>query len=192
MSVKTLQHFNNTIPALLTDRKVNGRAKYVHFPQPPDYTNVQKSRWAKVNLDNWSPFDHALYLDADTRVRGDISLGFRVLDDGFDLVICPSIQQGNDSLHHVGADDKERTLSAIGYDDALQLQAGVFWFRKSDAMHALFQAWREEWLKFEEQDQGALMRALHKRPVKMWVLSNVWNGGAVIDHRHGRAVTRKS
>jgi hypothetical protein len=191
MSSKTLQHFNNSKLALVTDRNANRQARRVNFPQPPHYTKIQQSRWAKVSLDQWSPFAHTLYLDADTRIRGDVSAGFNILADGFDLVICPSIQQGNDSLHHVGADDKERTLSTIGYDDALQFQGGVFWFRKSDAMRALFRAWREEWLKFEEQDQGALMRALHRCPVKMWVLSNVWNGGAVIDHRHGKAVTRK-
>lgn len=191
MSSRTLQHFNKIITALVADDKVNGRTKRIRFTQPEHYTNIQKSRWAKVNLDQWSPFQQTLYLDADTRIRGDVSLGFDILNDGFDLVICPSIQQANNILHHVGEDDKEHTLQSIGYDDALQFQGGVFYFRKSRAMRALFETWREEWLRFENQDQGALIRALHRQSVKIWILSNVWNGGAIICHRHGQAVTRR-
>lgn len=187
MSSRSLMHFNNQIPALLADGKVDGRAKYVRFPQPERYTSVQKSRWAKVNLDRWSPYRHTLYLDADTRVRGDVSTGFDVLDDDFDLVICPSIQQDRDILHHVGEAEREQTLQEIGCNEVLQLQAGVFWFRKSPEMRALFEAWREEWLRYEDQDQAALLRALNRKPVRIWVLSNVWNGGAIIDHRYGKA-----
>ena len=48
------------------------------------------SRAAKLHLDQVTPFRHTLYLDADTRIRGDLSTGFKMLADGWDLVIAPS------------------------------------------------------------------------------------------------------
>lgn len=155
------------------------------FDQPaPGMTNAQASRWAKVNLDNLSPYDQTLYLDADTRAQADLSAGFDMLDDGFDLVISPSPNQGEDCLWHIEEPERQRTIDDLGYLP-LQLQAGLFFFRKSPEMLAFFEAWREEWELYRNQDQAAFLRALKHCPLKIWLLGRPWNGGALVQHKFG-------
>lgn len=145
---------------------------------------VQASRWAKVNLDQLVPWTDACYLDADTRVNADVSEIFAILDDGWDWVMVPSQNQGADSLWHLSAEEREATIAeALA---PLQLQAGVFWFRRNERTELLFTEWRKEWQRWEGQDQGAFLRALSKAPVRMWLLGFPWNGGAAIRHLFGR------
>ena len=148
---------------------------------------VQASRWAKVMMDQWSPYDHTLYLDADTIVRGDVTPGFRYLADGWDVAIASSTNQGERLLWHCSAEDKAETIARSCTQEILQLQAGVFFFRKSPAVAQMFAAWRAEWEQFKEQDQGALLRALVETPVRIWILGWPWNGGAIVEHRFGVA-----
>lgn len=148
--------------------------------------NVQSSRWHKTSLYEQSPFEHTLYLDADTRVKGDISVGLKALRAGWDMVIVPSSNQGKDFLWHVGADERERTQGELGYP-ALQLQGGVFWFRRNERVQRFFALWRQEWRRWQGQDQAALLRALQRQPLKIWLLGLPFNGGAVIGHLFGRA-----
>lgn len=144
-------------------------------------------RWAKLNLDSISPFEQTLYLDADTRVHGDLSAGFRILEDGYDLVIAPSTKQGADVMGHANGEDRRATFDAVGCIEPLGLQAGVFYFARNSRTLALFAAWREEWERFRYLDQPALIRALHRAPVRLWLLSNEFNGGSVVEHLFGRA-----
>jgi hypothetical protein len=156
---------------------------------PIRYTNVQRSRWAKVNLDLWSPYDYTLYIDADTKVNGSIMSGFELLGEGWDVCISASSNQGARLLWHCSSQDKEATFEMCGSRDVLQYQAGVLFFRKSDAVKKLFENWRREWLKFKEQDQGAFIRALIQSPVSIMLLGTGWNSinGGLITHLFGKA-----
>jgi histidinol-phosphate/aromatic aminotransferase/cobyric acid decarboxylase-like protein len=91
-------------------------------------------------------------------------------------------------FRHIKNEERELTFSELGTSDLLQLQAGVFFFHKSPAVLELFTAWREQWERFEDQDQAALLRALDKTPVKVWILSYLFNGGELVQHLFGRAV----
>ena len=113
--------------------------------------------------------------------------GFEMLADGWELVLAHSVHQGSKRLWHIGAEDREATYQACGCDDVLQLQAGVMFFAKTQGIHELFDLWAREWRRFEDQDQGALLRALYQVPVRVWVLGRPWNGGALIAHHFGRA-----
>ena len=148
-------------------------------------TDAQASRFAKVNLDKLTPFDHTLYLDADTRPQADLSSGFEMLADGWELVIAPSNNQGQDCLWHVGKEEREITLKELGRMP-LQLQAGIFFFQKTPNIRRLFELWREEWKRYYDQDQAAFLRALARQPVKIWLLGRPWNGGALVQHLYGR------
>lgn len=162
--------------------------QYVAILQPDEYNDIRRSRWAKVTLNRWSPFSDTLYLDADTRVQGDLSAGFEMLDDGWDMVITPSGSQGTENMWHITQEEREATYEAYRCGDILQLQGGVFWFRKSDAVLRFFAAWRAEWLRWKQFDQAAILRALRIAPVRLHLLGRTFNGGAVVQHRHGRAV----
>lgn len=182
--IESLLQFHDLPYAIASD--VSGR-HHVKIWQTDDYTDVQRSRWAKVTLDMWSPFDETLYLDADTRVQGSVEHGYEMLDDGWDMVITPSAHQGSDNMWHIAPDEREYTYLLYECGDVLQLQGGVFWFRRSAAITALFNAWRDEWRKWQQFDQAALLRALILSPVKVHLLGRPFNGGAVVAHRHGRA-----
>ena len=140
------------------------------------------ARWAKLNVDRLTPFDNTLYMDVDTRAHADVSVGFEILDDGWDMVIVPSDNQGENILWHVSEEERRQTIGQIGFTP-IQMQGGIFWFAKARTAQ-LFSAWREEWQG--DQDQGALLRAYHRNPVRLWLLGWPWNGGACIQHLFGR------
>jgi len=167
-------------PVTVIGDKVEG-ADHITYPDPG-----MAGRWAKVNLLDLSPYDYSLYLDADTRVRGSLATGFHALQDGWDLVMVPS-KIGNCPLHHLGDEEREVTLAELGDTFPLMLNTGVMWFRKSGRMIALFREWRHEWLRFNYHDQGALLRALEKNPVKLWLLGRAYNGGSIVEHYFGKA-----
>ncbi len=144
-------------------------------------------RWAKVNLDTLSLFDDTLYLDADTRVCGSVMGLFDMLADGWEMVIAPSMYQGSDCLWHVDDAEREATFALYACEPLLQLQAGVMAFRKGERVSEFFEAWRREWLHFNNQDQAALLRALYHVPLRVWLLGRPWNGGTVVEHLFGRA-----
>ena len=143
------------------------------------------ARQVKLNVDRLSPFDQTLYLDADTRVRGDITPPFDLLAEGWEMALVPCRHQGEHAHRHVNEKERETTFAEV--DDMTALQAGAIWFRKCDAVHRLFAAWREEWRRFEEQDQAALIRALVRNPVRMALLGRAYNGGWKVRHFYSYA-----
>lgn len=151
-----------------------------------EYSPFQQSRWAKVTLLQWSPFRETLYLDADTLVRGNLQVGFELLDDGWEVVMSPSSNQGTDCLWHVSETERSATWRVYQSREILQLQAGVMWVRKCFATEELFRAWQIEWLVEKQYDQAALLRALHRAPVKLYLLGRPFNGGAVVAHHCGQ------
>lgn len=179
-SITSLRCLNNQPVAVVSNESLPG-VQEIHFDEPGP-----GARWAKLNIDRLSPWQYTMYIDADTRIRVDLSAGFDILADGWDLVIVPSQNQGDDLLWHVGEEERMRTLYEIGNGMPLQLQAGVFWFRKSEAVRDLFTEWRKEWQRWRDQDQAAFLRALAKCPVKTWLLGHPWNGGACIAHLFGQ------
>jgi hypothetical protein len=165
-------------PVAVVGGEIEG-AQHVAFPD-----RGMPGRWAKVNLLFLSPFERTLYLDADTRVRGKLDAGFRVLDDGWDLVIVPS--QGQDQpLHSLTEEERRVTLDETGDGWPLMLNTGVMWFRRNARTERLFAEWRREWKRFRLHDQGALLRALEKCPVRVWLLGLDFNShrGEVVEHR---------
>jgi len=142
-------------------------------------------RWAKVNLLELSPFEWTLYLDADTRVSGDLSTGFDILQDGWEMVMVPSKRNELTAVGILVEDERDVTLAELGWP--LMLNTGVMWFRRTPRTTRLWQTWRVEWLRFQEHDQGALLRALERAPVALWLLGRPFNGGEVVEHLFGRA-----
>lgn len=150
-----------------------------------------KDRWGrqlKLSVLDLAPpeWQHILYIDADTRVYQNLEPGFAMLADGWDIVLAHSEHQDKECLYHVGDEEREITLDEAGYTP-LQLQAGVMFIRRSDATHQFFKLWQEEWARYGGQDQGAMLRALQRYPLRIHLLGRPWNGGAVIGHFFGNA-----
>ncbi|MGD8501655.1 MAG: hypothetical protein PVJ86_13470 [Phycisphaerales bacterium] len=176
-AIETLKKHHNWPIAVIGDKSVpeTHHIKFADIGTP--------GRFAKVNLYNLSPFSLTLYLDADTRVYGDLSAGFRALEAGWDMAIVPSAKQGEEAFHHLSGEEQAVTLDEIG--TPLQLNTGVMWFVKNRRTKRLWVMWRKEWLRFKDKDQGALHRALVKAPVRVWLMGRAYNGGRIVAHRFG-------
>jgi len=142
------------------------------------------SRFAKTTMLKDVPFTQVLYLDADTRVNGDIQHGFDMLDDGWDVVMTASNSQDTDLMWHLKDEEAEATLKELAYLP-LALQCGVMFVNRNQRTEQFWAAWHDEWMRYCDEDQGAFLRALKRVPLKLWVLGRPWNGGAVIEHRFG-------
>jgi len=112
-----------------------------------------------------------------------------MIEDGWDLAITVSTQQDyKDVLWHIGEEERRETLELLGYCP-VQLQCGVMYFGRSGAMLDLFDLWRAEWSRYEDQDQGAFLRAIWKMgdKIKIWILGRSYNGGELVSHLFGKA-----
>lgn len=185
-SIASLRRHNplTSVAVVGDDVQVKGVVQ-VAFQQHRQYNPMQQSRHAKTNLDQLTPFKSTVYLDADTIV-------YQPLDTMFDALICYewlatiSTQQGKNWIKHAAEDERVQTLMEIGYTP-VQLQGGVFGFRRTNNVRAFFAEWRRQWALYADVDQAALMRALHECPMSIWYLGLPFNGGAVIGHLFGTA-----
>ena len=182
-AISSLKATDPRLPVYVISNRFIEGAILIPFGQEAGYG----ARWAKLNIDLLSPFKHTLYLDADTSCHRSIMAGFDILADGWDIVMAHSHRQWDDTLGHLPADDRSYTLGTLGMRP-VNLQAGVMFFTRNKETAGLFKAWREEWVQYRRLDQGALLRALYRQPVKVWLLGRPWNGGGIIEHRFGAAV----
>jgi len=181
-SIKTLRCYHPTWEiAIIGEERLPG----TRFIKAVDTSGGTPGRWAKTRLDILSPFDNTLFLDADTRIYSDLDIGFNILNHGWELIMVPSLPQGEESLKHLSEEEREVTMAETMRP--LQLNTGVMWFRKTERVKALFAEWRRQWQRYKDKDQGAFLRALHRYPVSLWLLGRPFNAGAVVGHLFGRA-----
>ncbi len=180
--IASLQGTNPELTVAVISDLPLGKAGHLYAP-----ATDRGAREAKLSQYALSPFEQTLYLDADTRVKGDLSAGFAVLDDGWEMAIAYSGRQGRDWLGNCTEADRKLTVQALGTDSSLAWQCGVMFWRHCPAVERLFARWQAEWEKRREMDQGAFLRALWGAPVRLWLLGKAWNGGELIEHRWGRA-----
>ena len=178
--VKSLQRFHPGLPVSVVGESVPG-ARLIRFR-----SKGRPGRWAKVNLDLLSPYEATLYMDADTRARGDLSKGFDILGDGWPMAICLSKMQADNWLWHIDPEERGVTLVELGARFPA-LGGGVFFFRRCPEISKLFEHWREEWERWQDQDQAALLRAFCRDPIPVWNLGHTYNTGALVKHDFGRA-----
>lgn len=184
LSIQTLQAIHDWPVLVVSDEPFELPGVDFHYAPNDDPSFRQR----KLDANILAPWDYTLYLDADTRVVQAIDAGFAILEDGWDMVIIPSANQGRDVLWHLNPEERLETVEGLKGAE-LQLQGGVFWFRKCEEIDVFFRQWREEWEQWQGQDQGALLRALHRMPINVWLLGRPFNGGAAIQHRFGKAAS---
>jgi hypothetical protein len=158
-------------------------------------------RQAKLAVYDAAPaeWESVLYLDADTETVGDLSSLYRILADGWEAVICRDMSRYHLARNMRRPDNEaeyRETMDLLGCDELMQYNGGVFAFRRCEGTRAFFASWNEEWQKYGGRDQGALLRALYKHPIRLWLMGNEWNasdryeepaGGASIRHHNTMA-----
>ena len=140
----------------------------------PDLT--KGARDVKTRIYSLSPFRNTLYLDADCEVRSSPDPSFALLEF-FDVVLAidPNKVLSRVKWPALLPEEIEYTAGQIGTAEVQYYQSGVMAFRRSSRNRAFFQGWYEEWLKFEQQDQLALLRALHANPIRVAPMREGWN-----------------
>lgn len=155
--------------ALVSDSPIGEETLFIEHPD----TDIG-ARSVKTKLDSLAPaeWENILYLDADTEMVADVSVLFQWLADGFDFLICinpvlySSLRLGQ---RPDNAEELDATIDEIGSEETAQPNGGVFAWRRGERSKALMQGWSDEWQRWGGRDQMALLRTLHKNPVK-WIL----------------------
>ncbi len=122
----------------------------------------------RTNLYDLTPYDPTLFLDSDTCIADKI-------DDLFDLTETFEFVMVPDESHPARG-----TILGLkgGYAALNYYNCGFMLFRKTAAVAQLFREWRREYLELaplEPSDQGALVRALIKTPVRFITLPQEYN-----------------
>ena len=146
-----------------------------------------------------SPFEKTLYVDADTEFQQDPAIGFALLDR-YDFMVAKHSSHNVGMLNNDPSTERLTTIAEIGGNgDQPYPNSGVLFWRSCQATSQLFEAWSNEWLRFQEWDeQLALMRAMFKNPLRMLLLPEAWNGenkteGKIIFHDfHGTQIARSN
>jgi hypothetical protein len=148
------------------------------FIQHPD--TDAGGRIAKLKVDELAPknWQYVLYLDADTEVTGDISALFEILKDGWEFLICKDNNKYgtvNEMKRPDNLDECVETWDIMGSQELLQYNGGMMAYRRNQNTARFFSKWQSEWQRYGKRDQGALLRALYDKPLRVFVLMNQWN-----------------
>ncbi len=170
------KHMPDVSVCLVSDQPLGaGEACFVERPDRDVGGRIAKIEMYAHAPEGWR---YVLYLDADTEIVADVSVLFRFLADGWELVICKNPGKYH-SLAMMGRPDNQAetnfTFEALRGRDLLQLNGGVLAFRRCPNVERFFDLWLEEWNRYGGRDQAALHRALWRQPLKTYVLGNEWN-----------------
>lgn len=175
--LKTCTQFVPEIPVAFCGAKTLGIEDiFIEQPDRDIGGRIAKLGAYKLTPAEWGA---VLYLDADTEIiSGDIRLYFELIEDGWEFVIAkdPHLMDTMHSFRRKGnlleLQKIEAELSTL---HALQYNGGVWAFGRSNRIAAFFERWAKEWQKYGNRDQGALIRAMYKDPLKVYLLGNEWN-----------------
>jgi len=137
-------------------------------------------RRAKLKAYDLAPAEwkEVLYLDADTVITGDIRHYFNLIADGWEFVIAKDPHLMDTMRSFARANNQaeyDYTAGKIHTMNTLQFNGGVWAFGRSKRIASFFKRWQEEWERYAQRDQGALIRAMYSDPLKIYVLGNEWN-----------------
>jgi len=177
LSLRSLHQFHSWPVTVFGDLPVRG-AEFINVIDPG-----RPGRFIKTSLGKLTPYKFTLFLDADTRVLGDIGAGFDILQDGweFAMVHSPPGALGVRML----VPQEQATMTKFG--PMPMCNTGVLYFRRCPSVDQFFTVWHNEWLKYRQHDQGAFLRAMHRVPLRLWLLGRAYNSGNLVQHLFGRA-----
>lgn len=170
-SIRSLGRVAPGIPAaVVSDQPVPGAVLIERPDADPG------ARTYKTSVYDLSPFDLTLYLDADTILLGDPTPGFDALSM-YDLVIGQDVNRvfEENRWRHLVTEEVEATKAEIGTGHHMYFNSGVMFFRRNERVAAMMRAWHEEWARWGQHDQMALLRAIHRCPVRILPMREPWN-----------------
>ena len=150
----------------------------------------------KPLLAGLSPFEHSLYVDAETEFKRSPAEGFALLDK-WDFVIAEAETRSLATTFPDNRTEADQTAAWLGTPHILYHNSGMFYWRRNEATRALFDLWSDEWQRYGGWDeQIALLRALLKADVLFLNVPFTWNcrgpkNAYLLYHRFASKAARK-
>lgn len=175
--LETCQRFIPEIPVAFCGERALG-CESIFIEQPDRDVG---GRVAKLSAYTLTPadWDAVLYLDADTEIiSSDVRFFFELIESGWEFVIAkdPHLM---DTMHSFRRKGNLKELQEIESElctlHTLQYNGGVWAFGRSERIAAFFERWLVEWERHGQRDQGALIRAMYRDPLAVYLLGNEWN-----------------
>jgi hypothetical protein len=188
-SIQTVKKFARKLPvAVVSDTLFMAADKNIYHPESDRGARTQKTQMYRL-----SPFKLTLFLDADTEMLSSPDAGFELLQY-VDLVLCQDVTRNfaDDHWQPHNKEEVAETVKALGTGQHMYFNSGVIFFQRNERVSALMDAWHEEWLRFGTHDQMALLRAIHRCPVRIAPMRSPWNThhrneARFIFHKHRQA-----
>ena len=188
-SMRTLRHQMHGITvAVVSDSAVKEADHVILHPEEDRGARTQKTQMYRL-----SPFKKTLFLDADTEVLSSPVAGFNLLDY-VDLVLAQDVNRIfiENIWPYLKQDEVAYTKKELGTGHHMYYNSGVIFFRRNEHVEAMMAAWYEEWCRWKMHDQMALLRAIHRYPVRIAPMRAPWNthhrsGAAFVFHKHRQA-----
>ncbi len=174
--ITSIKKFMPDVPVALCGAKPLGMEDV--FIEQPD--SDVGGRRAKIRAYRFAPANwrSTLYLDADTEVVAPIYRFFEWIEAGWEFVICKDPHL-IDTMHAFERRNNQAELAQIAETiktlHALQINGGVWAFARNERVAGFFHRWEQEWERYAQRDQGALLRALYADPLRVLWLGNEWN-----------------
>ena len=165
--------------AVVSDRMLEAADQTILQPDTEATAREYKTRAVE-----FAPWEYTLFLDADTRIVGDLQGGFTALAAGWDMAAAVDYRPTLADVDHIWGESLNATIAEVGTPHALHYNSGVLFFRKSRETMAFYKLWHKEWRRWAFRDQAAFLRALHKSKLKLWTLGPQWNTHVKEDAKH--------
>ena len=138
------------------------------------------ARWIKTQVELRAPqhWKYVLYMDADTVLVNPVPFLLDLLQAGWEFFMCVQPERYvllRDSKRPDNHSEIDETVELIGTDEVLQLNGGVFGYRRNERTRELMGAWYSEWDRYGKRDQASFSRLLYTSPLRIYVLGQEWN-----------------
>lgn len=182
-SLATLKKTNPGLPACIVTNKEFNTQGLSMWDETIDHLvliseGIERPFELKTAIYKYSPFNKTIFLDCDTVVIGDISMGSYYLDS-FDYgVRLNQYMEGRFIKNDVSFSDKSATISQLPH-----WNTGVVLFKKGEATDIYFRLWAEHYKQmgtnYSESetlfDQASHVEAVFRSPARMLSLDYRWN-----------------
>lgn len=161
---------------LITDGNTDVKILTCNFTEVIKASFETEGLLRKAELINFLPDNYCsyLFLDSDTVVIDDISLGFQKAER-FDIAVSPAPHY---SLDYFWGFDQIMNLEGIDCRGQLQYNTGVIFFKNSQMTKSIFMRWRELALRYQNKfmnDQPFFTLAMEELDFNPYTLSISYN-----------------
>jgi hypothetical protein len=190
-SIASARQFCDLPAAVVCDTELEGADIQIIMPDADPGARTYKTQMYRL-----SPFEQTLFLDADTIMLSPPSGGFKALEL-VDIVLTQDHHRifSGVTWPTLIPEEKEATADEIGTAEVMYYNSGVIFFRRKERIEAMMDDWYQQLLRWQRQDQMALLRAIHRYPLRILAMRAPWNThrkekARFIYHKH-RSVVRE-